>query len=516
MTTLDPAMHPGSSPGVSQRDRSMLAHDLRGALQGVMGGVALLDRARLSPEALDQIDRVAASAKLLACLVNDLLGQEMAPERRVAYSHVEIPRFLRHLARRWNGEALESGGSFRIEADPDLPMLLQADLVSLARALGNLIGNALRYGKAGEVRLGVRRTAEGGMTFVVTDEGPGLAAETIESVWRTGALASSVLIDGHGLGLHIVRKLCAEMGGSFTLSNRSGGGAQASLSFPASLCAAAPADAPGSGAGAAPSKPMDLGGLRILLAEDNPTNQMVATQMLRALNAEVTLTSDGVEALERFETSEFDMVVVDIEMPRMSGLDVIRAIRGRTDGRDRVPIVALTAYAMREHRERIAAAGANGLISKPITSVEALGLALAAHAVPARPAAAPPQVAADPAASVTDEPVADLDIYDALCAAIGMGMMAELLEKVVADLLQARADLAGGLSPLDRKPIRSASHILISVAGAIGATRLQACARALNTAAYGEGGSNLPGDVRRCLDEIDAAVAFARSRHPAG
>ena len=136
--------------------------------------------------------------------------------------------------------------------------------------------------------------------------------------------------------------------------------------------------------------------------------------MLRALDAEVTVCSDGVEALERFEAEEFDLVVVDIEMPRLSGLDVIRAIRARGDARAQVPIVALTAYAMREHRERIAAAGANGLISKPITSVEALGRGLAAHVTPrsaGRAAAATP--AADAAADAGG-PVIDPAIYDAL------------------------------------------------------------------------------------------------------
>ena len=100
---------------------------------------------------------------------------------------------------------------------------------------------------------------------------------------------------------------------------------------------------------------------------------MVASNMLRALDAEVLVCSDGVEALERFDDFPADLVVVDIEMPRLTGLDVIRAIRSRTDAKAHVPIVALTAYAMREHRDRIAAAGANGLIPKPITSIEALG-----------------------------------------------------------------------------------------------------------------------------------------------
>jgi hypothetical protein len=113
-------------------------------------------------------------------------------------------------------------------------------------------------------------------------------------------------------------------------------------------------------------------------------------------------------------------------------------------------------------------------------------------------------------------PVVDLAIYDALCQAIGADMMEELLEKVVADLLQARTDLAAARDTLAVKPIRSASHILISVGGAIGATRLQGCARRLHTMAQSEGAAGLAETLQECITEIDAAVAFARSRLAAG
>jgi CheY-like chemotaxis protein len=263
----------------------------------------------------------------------------------------------------------------------------------------------------------------------------------------------------------------------------------------------------------APALPgSDLAGLRVLLAEDNPTNQMVASQMLRALNAEVTVCGDGVEALERFEAEEVDLVVVDIEMPRLSGLDVIRAIRARTDARAGVPIVALTAYAMREHRERIIAAGANALISKPVTSVEALGRGLAAH-VARRDAPAGEAPGAD-----AGGPVIDQAVYDALVAAIGAATMGELLDKVIADLLAAQQDLAAALDGPgpDRGRIRSASHILVSVAGAIGAVRLQTCARELNAIAHAEPAERVAAATRRCIGEIDAGVAFARERRAAG
>jgi len=234
--------------------------------------------------------------------------------------------------------------------------------------------------------------------------------------------------------------------------------------------------------------------------------------MLAALNAEVTVCADGVEALERFEAGEIDLVVVDIEMPRLSGLDVIRAIRARGDARARVPIVALTAYAMREHRERIAAAGANGVISKPVTSVEELGRGLAAHVARA-PAALPGGAA--PAVD-TGGPVIDQATYAALEAAIGPETMGELLDKVVADLLAAREDLAKAVDELDRASIRSASHILVSVAGAVGAVRLQSCARELNSVALAGAPERVAVATRRCMVEIDAAVAAVRDRRAAG
>jgi len=487
----------------------MLVHDLRGALHGVLGGVALLDAAEMPAALREQIARIGAAARTVVQLAEDLVGEEGPPGRRVTTSEVEVLRFLRHVDRRWTGEARERGRPLRVEAEADVPRFLRVDIVSLARAVGNLVGNALRHVRSGEVRLYARRTAEGGLAFEVTDDGPGFPPEVVARVLGAAAAPREETgdSDGHGLGLHIVGALCEEMGGVFTLDAGAGGGARARLSFPPALCG------PDESAACAPDAitpdQATLAGLRVLLAEDNPTNQLVAVEMLRALDAEVETASDGVEALERFEAQDFDLAIVDIEMPRLSGLDVIRAIRARGDVRAATPIVALTAYALREHRERIAAAGANGLLAKPITSVAAFGAALRAHVAPARPAKPKD---ADVTLAQLDEPVADLQVFDALCAAIGSGMMAELLDKVVADLMQARADLAAALAPLDLKPIRSASHILISVAGAIGANRLQACARALNGAAHGGEERRLPAEVRRCLGEIDAAVAFAQSR----
>jgi CheY-like chemotaxis protein len=411
--------------------------------------------------------------------------------RGVDPDSVDVPGLLDFQRRRWSADARQKGLSLRVVAEADAPTRADVAVLSTCRIIGNFVSNAIRNCVTGGVELVASGASDGGLRLRVTDTGPGMSEEALARA-RAGDLPEDLDPETarHGLGLHVARKLAGQIGATLSLRNRASGGFEAALELPATICSR---PAPG-----APEAESDLAGARILLAEDNPTNQMVATQMLRALRAEVTVTSDGAEALEAFEAGDFDLVVLDIEMPRVSGLDVIREIRARKDARARVPIVALTAYAMREHQERIAKAGANGLISKPINGIEAFGRALAAHLAPRRPV--PPRPRAG------DAPIIDAAIYAALARAIGPELMAELIEKVVLDLSAAGAELAAARAPLDLPAIRSASHILISVAGAIGAVGLQARARTLNGLAHGAEALEEP--VAACLAEIDAVLAF--------
>jgi CheY-like chemotaxis protein len=501
---LDGSQTPVSARGFEGRDLVMLRHDIRGALQGVVGAVSQIDVAALGADNRVQFERIAAASRTLAALVGAALGEVSEPEAGKPGAEVDVAAFLDHVRRRHAGEARARGLELVVEAQDGAPRALRLDGTALARIVDNLVGNAVKFTEKGTVRLRVDGEPDGAVAFRVADDGPGLPPGAERQMFRYGYRPADSDRAGQGVGLHIVKSLTDRLGGEVTVGNRPAGGVEAVVRFPADVAAA-----PDAGAPQAP----DLSGLRVLLAEDNPTNQMVASQMLRSLKAEVTICSDGVEALERFEEEPVDLVVVDIEMPRLSGLDVIRTIRARTDARAQVPIVALTAYAMREHRERIAAAGANGLISKPITSVEALGRGLAAHVarLGRAGAAAPPE--AEDAETV---PVIDVAVFQGLCDAIGPEVMGELLDKVEADLLGAQAELKGALDTVASEPIRSASHILISVAGALGAVRLQACARKLNGLAHGEERARIAEGARRCIAEIDAAVAFARSRRAGG
>lgn len=508
MTNLDNSLRFRTDPApAASRDREMLVHDLRCAMQFLSGSAAVMGvQEGLDADLRLQLARIGETVRHVAELVGALVGDRPVADEE---SGTDLQELFGRIDLIWSGEATGRGQRLVIDLAPELPGRVAVDPASLLRILGNLICNALKHSHSDQVELSARADGVGGLEIAVRDRGLGLAETRIADLRARGPVVPNA--EGHGLGLGIARDLCIEIGGDFRIANRPGGGLEATLLIPSGLCGAVERNE----TNAAPARARALlSGRHVLLAEDNQTNQLVATQMLRALDAEVTLASDGVEALERFELGDFDLVIVDIEMPRLSGLDVIRAVRARKDARAAIPIVALTAYAMREHRDRIAAAGANGLISKPLTSIEALGEALGAHLGPVEEPAATTEPA-PPAAADSGEPVADQAVFEALRRAIGADMMGELLEKVIADLRQAHADLGAALAPLDRKSIRSASHILISVAGAIGAVRLQHCARALNTAAHSDSEPGLPDQVRRCMEEIDAAVAFADGQRQA-
>lgn len=522
MTVVDPSLDIGGARrdvvSAMRAELPMLAHDIRGALQGVAGGVAALEVSSLPSHLVEQVDRITAASRSLESLIGIAIGDESDRSGELILADL-----IDSLRQRWAGEARQHGIDLQIIVGGGLPGGLAMEYVPVARILGNLVSNAINHSGRGVVEMTFRRSPEGGLLVRIRDDGPGIPAETVARVLGPDGGTGIDKGASHGLGLAIVRRLTDEAGAGLALRNIDGTGTEASVQFPAALCIEATVHAAAPAAG---SDRPDLTGYRILLAEDNPTNQMVASQMLRALGAEFTVCSDGVEALEAFEAGEYDLVVCDIEMPRLSGLDVIRRIRARPDVRAGTPVVALTAYALREHRDRIAEAGANGLISKPITSVDALGRGLSAHIVK-RPASvdegrAPPEGAVElrgaaatapnaSAANEADGPVVDRRTYDALADAIGAEMMAELLGKVIADLADSRDALAGAIADGEIGPIRSSSHILISVAGAIGALRLQECARALNRAAHLSEAGDLTAGVEQCIAEIDAATGFVRN-----
>ena len=257
---------------------------------------------------------------------------------------------------------------------------------------------------------------------------------------------------------------------------------------------------------------MTLAGLRILLAEDNPTNQMVATQMLESLDADVTVVDDGAAALEILKARDFDVALIDIEMPRISGVELIRILRAEGGRFDGLPMIALTAYVMREHRAAIDSAGADGIIAKPILSIEQFGNEIRAILDKARGGAAAD--APERSAARSDGALATMDeeIFDLLCSSFDDAKRAELIGKISHDIGAACGQIEGAQTSSDVETIRAATHILMSVSGTIRATRLQSLAQCLNSAGHAADSQeidriapDLVAEAARVLEFIDRA-----------
>jgi CheY-like chemotaxis protein len=238
--------------------------------------------------------------------------------------------------------------------------------------------------------------------------------------------------------------------------------------------------------------------------------------MLDALGARVDVANDGAEALEMLEAHSYDLYLIDIEMPRVSGLDVIRKIRSADPPLCDAPVIAVTAYALREHREKIAEAGADGLIPKPLIGIEQFGRDILSFVDRNRRRAESPSGALDADAPGSLGSPVSAGVFEALAEAIGEEAMSDLLHKIDGDLEKAHKDVARGVQEHDTAALSGATHVLISVAGAVGAQNLQKVAQRLNAVANGRSEEDVESLGADLTMQIKVLRAFVNSRVTGG
>ncbi|MCU4654960.1 response regulator [Roseibacterium sp. SDUM158016] len=473
------------------------SHDIRAAVSDVVGGLRLIDEARLDADTRAQLDRVRAAGDTLAGMVESALMAASGEIRVIATEEAEaVSSLVETWRRRWAGRAAEGGVGLSIQTEGDLSLRVRAPRLPLERIVCNLIANAVSHGGGAAIRLRVAADAGTGLEVEVADGGRGYPED----------IATRPRVAGHGLGLRIAAELSRQIGASLETGNGGPlGGAVACLALPAERLEqgrAEDAEAPGM---------PDLSDLRILVAEDNLTNQAILSRMLGQMGARTVFASDGAEALEALAAEDFDIALVDIEMPRVSGLEVMRVTRARDDAAAAMPIVALTAYVLRDNREAIYAAGADGIIGKPVASAEEFGRAILRHA--GRPAGLPEpeDVLAHGGQDAAFGVKMDEERLDGLLAAAGPDGARELLERLDEDLRSVRDKLEEGVRDSSVPLIREQTHILIAVSGAVGADRLCRLAEVLNIAAKRRRIDDLAAlhaPCRRDLDELIALIAL--------
>ena len=360
-----------------------MSHEIRTPMNGVLGMTDLLLDTSLTDRQREYLHAVKGSAEALLTIINDVLdfSKIEAGKLEVAVGPFRLRNSLDEALKPLAVRAESKGLSFTRRVSDAIPDSLHGDWGRIRQVLLNLVGNAVKFTESGKIVVEVSTTNDkrGRPTplhFIVRDTGIGIAKDKLESIFAPFVQADGTLarqFGGTGLGLAISVQLASMMSGRVWVESELGIGSQFHFTVPVEAgierAAAASCTAP-----VAPSSSLRASGerpLRILMAEDNAINRRVGEAMLRKHGHEVVLAGNGCEALEALEKQPFDLVLMDVQMPRMDGFEATSTVRCREKNTGaRLPIIALTAHAMAGDRERCLAAGMDGYVTKPLQFAE--------------------------------------------------------------------------------------------------------------------------------------------------
>jgi len=358
-----------------------MSHEIRTPLNGVIGMIQALRRTELTPEQHEMLELMSSSSRTLQALLSDILDLARVESGRMQLTEepFDLARAVQEAGQLYEASALEKGLGFTVDIAAEARTWVQGDVVRLKQILTNLVSNAVKFTESGFVTLragaGPARDGAPTLRFTVEDTGIGFDPETRARLFTRFEQADGGIarkFGGTGLGLAICRQLAEMMGGDLDCESELGGGSAFILTVPLrAIEAPAPVEIESATAKAATRR-----GLRVLLADDHPTNRKVVELVLAAADVDLTAVEDGAQAVQAFRDGDFDLVLMDMQMPVMDGLTATRELRlhEAAEGRPRARIVMLTANALPEHVAAGQAAGADHHVAKPFDTSELLAL----------------------------------------------------------------------------------------------------------------------------------------------
>ncbi len=354
-----------------------MSHEIRAPLSGIMGAIRMTLLDDLSPRQRDLMGMALETADSLLSIINDILDFSRIEARRFELTPTDfnLPEVLQRLLNPFCLQADQKGLSLQLSIDPDVPHDLHGDAERLGQVVRNLVSNAIKFTRHGVVKVSVRMAESADqshrLSFSVSDEGIGIPKDKIPCLFRSFTQVHSDETGGYGgsgLGLAISKRLVELMGGTVGVESTLG---QGSTFFFTAWFADSKGGDTGPAwikAGEAAEPTVALPPLRVLVADDTRLSRMFVTHFLERQGHTTVCVENGREALEAMRRERFDVVLMDVRMPEVDGLQATASIRSDTSGLfdPRIPIIALTAHAMKGDKDRFLSAGMDDYVSKPV------------------------------------------------------------------------------------------------------------------------------------------------------